>query len=234
MNNKSGFALVELLIALFIASLLGALLFSVQQQITNLSAGINAYVQLYEQAERINAIFLQDISGAFVPYWAPKQKKETSSAPMPIPDEKKKQEKEPEKPTEKKKEKKSILPKLFIIQKKDKQTMRSSFISNNPLSTYWGSNWGTPPVRVARIVYFLEPEKKVTGKTQTYRLKRQQGTELTFKSYADKKIPAYTLAENIRSFSIQAGVVETEDDQETIAWYKSWDSDEQQKKRIFT
>jgi prepilin-type N-terminal cleavage/methylation domain-containing protein len=65
--NKSGFTLVELLIATLIAGLLGSLLISAVYQVNRAVPIIDTRSDVYEKAAIVNAQLERDLSGVIAP-----------------------------------------------------------------------------------------------------------------------------------------------------------------------
>ena len=215
---KQGFALIELLIALFIASGIALLLTNALFQVYNTVGVVQDRTDGLTQAYLINDVVKKDIAGLCIPISVLEQEKE--------------EEKEKEKAkqpanqaisqappaAEQKKEKQKPLEKILYSVNKDNQLSLLTFITNNPQQTYWDKKVGKAVPFIARIVYRLEPDKRFSTRNKmVYRLMRQQGYALDFDEYKDEhKGPgrAYLLIDNIKSCTIEYTYFEQEDKKE--------------------
>lgn len=201
-NRYPGFSLIEVLIALAIASIIGVALFTTLTQMNSLTQ--NADTIMYEDG-RITLLHNQlkkDLSGAFVPTQAVEQ------------------------PLDKEKKNKKPLQKIFYGTNQEKGMLNTlTFITTNPLASY-----GSSKPRVARIMYRLIAEKE-SGNPPTYTLYRQQGNDLEYDSYKqdNKKNRSYMLAEDIKSVTIDYATYKKQEKKtgapEVVEIVKEWDSD---------
>ncbi len=211
-KNHQGFTLIELVIAIALSSIVALALYTgfwqTRRTVTNLLNIINDDMSLaviYHQLER-------DLMGAFIPDQGMPQKKEPAQAELQQTETKEAAEKK-EEPKAKAAEQKKLAEKKAAEQKEQRPLIKKvfyatgtpllqqlTFISHNPLTVYTDPRQATGTVRLVRIMYTLEPDKETPG---TYRLYRQESTELEAQKFADtKKIRRYELARNIQRISL--------------------------------
>lgn len=170
-----GFSLIEVLIALAIASIIGVALFTSITQMSRMSGRLDVIMHDDDRMAVIQHQLKKDLSGAFVPTQAVEQ------------------------PADKDKKNKKPLQKVFYSSLQEKNLNILTFITTNPLMSY-----GNARPRVARVVYKLVAEKE-KGTAPFYTLYRQQGNDLDFEAYKQEnaKNRAYPVAEHIKSLSVE-------------------------------
>lgn len=147
--NRSGFTIIELLVASMVASIVAVLLMQMLGLVNKVSMAADDRMTTDERAAVLLTQLERDLSGAFfIP-----QKKE---------DKDKKQ--DAEKADEKKEEK---ITKIFVG---DGHGSLLTFITNNPLPTYWDARVGKPKPAIARVVYKLVEDAKLKGSYNIMRL----------------------------------------------------------------
>ena len=199
---KQGFTLIEILIALVIASLLGMILFNTFFQSNRSIQIVDSVIDLNMRAVVLGNQLEKDISGAFVPR-GKKKKKES---------EEKSEQKEKEK---KKEEKQKPLKKIFYATQKNDMLDMLTFITSNSLSTYCSDQIGSARPKIARIMYKIEEDDDSEPANKSYRLMRKESPYLDFdKAEKDKKNYAYELAAGIKDLKLEYIAVETEKDTE--------------------
>ena len=209
--NKPGFSLIELMIAVGIASMLGVLLFAALDQIRKLVPVVDTLTQVYEAAALVNMQLERDLSGVAAPteFYA-RQKKE---AP-PEQQQQKKKEEESKKNEQAKKtaEVKPPAPppkpfeKLFYGTAKGGNFEQLTFITTNPLQVYWSAKAGAAKPRMARILYTLKEEKNTVPRSpKSYSLVRQESRHLNYEALnkEDTKAQEQILAQGIKSATIE-------------------------------
>jgi len=182
---KKGFILIELLIATLIAGMISILLLTALQQTNKFQSVIDNNIDIYTRATIFHHQLEKDIMGAFVPIQAYKQS--TSNE---------------------KTDKKPPLDHIFYSANRDKKFDILTFITTNPLVVYWGVKTSSTKPRIARVVYRLLSEDK---KKSSYKLLRQEGSELFFTHYKknNPKAPrSYQLINGIKDLSITYTIVE--------------------------
>src|SRR5579872_2246059 len=162
MMRRSGFMLIELLVALLISSILGALLFNAFIQTNRSMRTVDAITNLSSRSTTVRYVMERDLAGAFIPVEGLKKKKKAEQAPkLPVPAQPQAPKLAPEK-----KERKPITH-IFYGTNKDGMLDTLTFITNNPLR----SN-----VTIARVVYRLKPEQGADKRKPSYALFRQEDT----------------------------------------------------------
>lgn len=184
---KKGFVLLELLIALVIASMVGLALFS---GYTQTQRSVRVADSVMERSRTLSLIGRQmerDISGAFIPLRARID--------------------EATEKTEKKEEgdESESLTHVFASTNNGDLLSQITFITNNPLQVYWSDRAGGARPRIARVVYKLEPSAQQLHGTQSYTLKRYESSELDYTKFTQKmdtEIKGFALADNIKQLSV--------------------------------
>ncbi len=231
---RSGFTLLEVLIATAIASLLTTALFFSYDQINNVVRYVTDTTDLYESAILVEQQISKDISGAFIPVQAiedpepEKTKKNPADAKAMAG---RQEDGKTTEPLEKKESKKRVVLKdPFISKNAGKNLSMFTFITANPMRVYWGKKTGEPKPSIARIVYTLEANKESDKKSPRYELYRQEGKELELAPYTKKEssIQKYLIADNITACSLTFVVADEQGEQGKEGEKKG--KDEQQSK----
>lgn len=212
-----GFSLLEIIIALFISSILSIMLFSILNQtstLLNRVEGIAAtdipVITCYDRIER-------DITGAFIPSIGnpdaadkafTKQLKEAEEQ-----EEKKQEEQKDKKIPQTKTPIKQVslqdiqVKKVFVYEEKNNNLALCTFITCNPAIGY---NEAKP--RIARVIYTLERDHN----NKTYVLKRKESEKLGLKA-AEQEGREYTLLRNISSLRFELLAPQTTEKKEQSA-----------------
>jgi len=208
LSIKKGFTLVEILIAMAIASFVIGLLFNGIFQANNMMKKNDSRIDMTQRAALVLHQFQKDIMGSFVPLEAqPKEKKaettdskSTTTASNPS--------QQPKKTPSKKKKDTKPLTKIFYGTTKNKNLDLLTFITNNILEIYWSDRAGKARPKIARVVYRLVKDK---NEKDSYTLLRQESSKLDFDAFkldTTKKIRAYELISGIKELSVQYMVQE--------------------------
>lgn len=216
---KSGFTLLEFLLATAVAGLLSVFLLTSIWSVNRSVYLIDQATSMDERAALINSQIERSFSGAFIPVQAEQDKE---------PDAEKKESESSKQAAspEEKKDKKNLpsLKKIFIVETQEKKLSLLTCITNNPLVVYWGEQWGKAVPRIARVVYRLKPEKKIDKRSaDSYALVRQESEQLELNAL--DKVKGYEIAKGIKSFVVECGIVESEGDVITLKTVDRWDSD---------
>lgn len=202
---KSGFTLIELVVAITISSIIGILLFNVLNQSSRLLTRVDSIVTSDISIVTFYDRFEKDIMGAFIPVIGDlnraKKVLEQHESEARSHEIKKQEAKEGEsesKPLSPVTLKKIQVQKPFIYEKKDENLALFSFITCNPLQVYKQIK-----PRIARVVYTL---KSVPGEPKTYQLLRKESNQLGFD--VDKEARNFVLLRNIRSLKLKFLAVE--------------------------
>ncbi|BDC34077.1 hypothetical protein Noda2021_00350 [Candidatus Dependentiae bacterium Noda2021] len=201
---KSGFTLLEFLLATALAAMLSVFLLSSLWSINRYVYMIDDLTSLDEKAALLNTQLERSLSGAFIPVQAVNEQQPQPESPS------EKSTTSPSAP-EKKDQPKELLKKIFVSENKDKNLSFMTCITNNPLEVYWGEQWGRAVPRIARVIYRLEQEKLPTKqKNISYRLLLKEAYELDAGKFdSSSSIKSYTLVTGIKSCTIQFGYFKT-------------------------
>ncbi len=226
-----GFSLLELVITLFISSLLSLLLFNVLNQSTVLLRRIESItatdipvITCYDRLER-------DITGAFIPSIGDpdtgdkafaKQLKEAEEQEEKQQEEQKKQEAkkitQPKTPVKQVSLQDIQVKKVFVYEEKNNNLSLFTFITCNPAIGYHQVK-----PRMARVLYTLTYERD----SKTYTLKRTESEKLGLKS-AESDGRQYTLLRNIVSLRFEFLAPKTEEKKEQFSQETQNKSENQQ------
>lgn len=220
---KSGFTLIEIMIATLIASVLSISLFYSYSQTNRMVGFIDDYVEIFDAAILIDQRFSKDVSGAFIPVQAIRQKKDDKAKKEP--DKKKVDAKQPDvKKSEKEQNKAPVLKDPFISKNFENNLTMFSFITNNPVRSFWGKQSGGPKTNVARIVYTLEADKTAPKDKPKFTLYRQEGQDLNLSSYTNKEsqVERYAVAENVKACKILFIATDEHDKTTEVKEFTDW------------
>lgn len=107
---------------------------------------------------------------------------------------------------------------IFFATQKDKNTDVLTFITTNPLASFWSdSGAGKAKSRLARVVYRLESDK---DNPLLFKLMRQEGMDLDFKNYesgAKKVIRPLEVTRGIKDFSLRFMVEDEPEKKEEVS-----------------
>lgn len=213
---KHGFTIIELIIAMLIASIVSMMLLSALKQAGTFQASVDDFVHVAYRATIAQRQLNRDLAGAFIPVQAEKKEekaenKEDAGADIEKTDKEKKTKKADaatkEQKEGKEKEKKKPLEGVFVGGQANKKFSFITCITSNPMEVYWSKSTGQPKPRIGRIYYYLEPEK---DNKKSFTLWRQEGTDLELAPYQKKSPDAprgYPLISGIKTMSVEYGIV---------------------------
>lgn len=242
---KFGFSIIELLIAMAIASALSGTLFMLMRQSSTMTKTVDTVTDFSLRAEALVRVIERDISGSTIPLtymmqMIEKKQKQSKKTPQPTPTqgEANAQEQSDSQLAENKKDQKNELfgpeiTKIYAATGDAKKLIQLTFITNNTLQGYWSSSIGQAKPNIARISYILEQKKNDAGKL-LYTLKRKESPALEMGAFeADAKNSFYVVADNI-SFFVCSYITLSAAEDGTVESEKSfsWNSDELQKKEL--
>lgn len=219
-KNHSGFTLIEILIATFIAAILSGFVFGLVRQMSKATVMVDSSVDIYMRAALVQRVMEKDLSGVCVPFTALPQeepKKQpgaqgsggTGQTKPAAP-----QAQQPKAEGEGKEQKKAPeITKLFYAVGKGESINLMTFITNNPLQTYGATMGDNPKPRLARVVYRIKQRNDTKAEHPVYVLMRQESYELDFEKFKEGgTIPEFEVIDNVASFSCNFILLETEED----------------------
>ena len=188
---KSGFSLIELVIAMVISSFVVLSIYQVIDQVRRNTLRIEESVQYSDVVVRLDQEFTRTLSGMMVPgipLIADTKATDTVQTTTQVNAQKKS--------PEKKQTEESKTPPFFAEIKNDK-LVRLNCVTLNPLAVYDAIS-----PRPVRVEYRLE-EQQYEGNT-SHRLVRQELRDLSLKEQDElQKAPVYELLDNVTSFSVR-------------------------------
>lgn len=194
---KSGFSLIEILVAVAISSIVAWTLFFSFSQTQKSADLIEQMLSIDPKIMTLSNQFEKDITGVFVPkYWFPKEESKESDNKQ---SEKKEESKKDlnSKPGQRipvKKEEYKKIDKVFFSSNEQSNLKEITFITCNPLQTY--NNYKP---RIVRILYKLVPDEE---NKNSYKLLRKESLNLDFAKINEEKNIEYELASGIKSLSL--------------------------------
>lgn len=247
MNQKAGSFLLEVVVGTLIASMITGVLMNTLSHMTKMSALVDGMANQVLQLTMIQHQFERDVSGMCVVHQAIIEEKEEQ-----LQNKKQNGQNEDNQAIEKNQNKaksdvdktKQAVPRLkkvfFVALGQENQMQQISFITNNPLPSYWHGTVGNAKPLKVRVVYFLKPDPQHQG---SFILMRQESSNLLLDSFKDT-VTAYEIADHIASFSLMLSYdtiqkeekskdakspmqsVQSNKPKTTIATVAQWDSDE--------
>ena len=203
-THRGGFTLIELIIAISIAGVMSIVLFRSLFQI-NMSTTLSDRVMSFdEKAERLVQLFDHDLAGAttLIDNEPPKEELATDMKQTPTAGGQQPSKKEDKEKKEPEKKPKKIITKLFNSTNAGERLDTVTFVSNNPMTSYWISQHGTesagkPKPNLVRITYILkeDPENK-----DSFILKRQESVPLDWEKRSGK---IYDVMTGIKNISVE-------------------------------
>lgn len=187
---KSGFSLIEVLIAATVASLLTIALFLSWGQIQKSAVKVDNTMSLTDRALLLQRQCEQDFMGICLPISRPytKPEKEESAAPAAADD---------------KKEKPKVVERVFYATTQTGDNLETlTFLTNNPMQVYWSDRAGGARPRIARVQYTLKKDESKKGKTVSYTLYRQEKYTLDLDDFNKEG------KDGVRSYALITGIKE--------------------------
>jgi hypothetical protein len=198
---KQGFVLIEVLLALVIALMMGGILINVLYQGTRAFKTVNSLIDNRERWVIGSQIIMRDLAGACIPLQVQLQTKQ------PQAQKKSEQPEQQEEPSVLEKQSSpKPLTKLFASDTKDGMLSTLTFITNNPLPVYDRGDTGIIKPKIVRVTYTVKLDKESEKTKPTYTLYREEtvtleessGAEATGKSSAK----SYVILTNIKSIMV--------------------------------
>jgi hypothetical protein len=222
--TRSGFTLIEFILALLFSAIILTTLFTSFFQLTRSTSIAEDVIDVDTRIAVITHQLEKDLSGCFVPIQAlmqePKKEEKKAEEAEAVKKEKAQEKKKAEEAgKEKEKEKVKIkqLKDVFYSANKNEFLNELTFITNNPMRVYEHAKNAFVKPRIVRVVYRLIPHKE---KKDIFILLRQEGAELDFGAYKKEgKIRSYEIADNIKSIKIEFKIpkIEEKEKKETEA-----------------
>lgn len=192
---KSGFVLLEILIAIALGAMIGAAIFTSFFQVNRAYNMAEQVIAFDDRAVLVQHQIERDVSGAFIPYIFLSQREttttthETVTTPTKI--------KTTETTEKEKKKKEGPLEKAFYAEQRDGNLGLLSCVTSNPLPSY-----DSAKPRVARVTYQLVPEQ-MRGQKPSYRLFRDEQENISFVQPQAESPGRYELVRGIKSMTVQ-------------------------------
>lgn len=197
---KSGFSLIEVIIATMLASMLSITLFLSWNQVQRVVSRADDSMGIFDRFMTIQRQFEHDFTGMCLPISRPyikQEEKEEAAKPAPTVT--------LEAPKEaQKKEKPKQVERVFYAKNKGDLFESLTCLTNNPMQIYWSDRAGSARPRIARIQYRLEQDPK-TEKKPSYTLYRQEAHTLDddrFGKEHAKAVRSYAVANNIKELKL--------------------------------
>lgn len=214
-SNRSGFTLVELMVAITITGFMAYALVQIYSSIQRASSYISTVIEEDTGLGIIDSQFEKDINGIFVPVnIVPTQQK-------------KEEQKKPQAPGQKQQPKFSYEPEknaLVSVNEGDRLD-KVSFITNNPLQVY-----GQSIPKIVRVEYSLEPDEDGVS----FNLFRKQSEKYGLDGFKEADPRGYKLLGDIKSMKVDYFAIKKpdEEEQKKQAAEKKEEDDEPERKRI--
>jgi hypothetical protein len=195
---KPGFMLIELIVASLVASMVAVLLLAALSQSNRFQMIDDNMIDISTRVAVISNQLEKDIMGAFIcassfvktPEDKQKDGKESSGEDKKAPSSSAKATADTSKDV---KETPKPIEKIFYSANKNGQLDTLTFVTNNPLVVYVGTDVGVVKPKVVRVQYTLKPE---ADKKDSYALFRQESMELDLEKY--KNVTAYEVIGGIK------------------------------------
>jgi len=218
---KSGFTLIELVLVLFIGSMLSTSLYMSFSLISKMVQRGNAQVRSDVGFGLVSNQLEKDLMGAFLPIMSTAAPDKPTEATAKESTEQAAKKTAPAKPATNKLERA-----FYCTVGADGNFGVLSFVTNNPLQVYSAERSGAEKPRVARVSYKLVPEKD----KKTFALMRYESFELEYKAFESSTIRGYEIAQSIQSCKIELNYVPIEQNAPSGEDKKGTDKKTEQKK----
>jgi type II secretory pathway component PulJ len=193
-----GMTIIELMLGLFLSSLIASTLFLVFSQLNRVAVVGETIMDIDTRIGIIGNQWEKDLMGAFIPLQYSMTQTSTAQILQEAPSH----------------------DVFHFVRNKNTQEMVISWISNNPLRVYEKSGMSSKPLSV-RIVYRLTPDK---NDSRNLMLTRQEGSDLSLKAYAlnaNPSIKPYVLAQGIKECSLSCKVFKLEEKKDKQGAYET-------------
>jgi len=204
MMARHGFTLIELLVAIAISAMMSVLLFQALFQAGTAVEVCDSFMDLTTRAAQVRQLLERDISGAttLIDNEPPQETDMTQTGTKTIGDKTIKDAPTAQKQESGEKKEKQIIKKLFFSSTGSGGLGTLTFITNNPLMSFWSSHKGAkgtgkPKPYLARVTYTLEEDKASPG---SFRLLRQESSVL---DYEKRNGRTYEVVDGIKSIGVK-------------------------------
>jgi prepilin-type N-terminal cleavage/methylation domain-containing protein len=172
---KPGFTLIEIILATALAAMISTALIVMLGQMNTTLVRVDRVSDVHMRAAILQNQMERDLAGAF----APADFSATTTTGETKPGSPKK------------------IEKIFWA---DNTLETLTFITNNPLQSYWGERSGKPQPKIVRVIYRLIPDEKHKNR---YVLMRQESSDLYATDFQANSVNAYPMIEGIKSVELE-------------------------------
>lgn len=227
-TSRPAFILLEIIIGIAIASMIGVALMNTFFQSNSMVQALDDIFLRDRRTSIMNHVIEKDVSGIFIPAHIPVKEKNAVSKPQKST--KPKTEAEIKAESEKKKvEAEKKLDKVFYAVHGGASDLKTlSFITTSIVGGY-----GLARPRIGRVVYRLEEVKgEKNPKKAAYTLLRQESENLDYQAFKQdipNPIRSFAIVDNIKKMSCEYGVYEKKDGKKELKILKEWLADDKKK-----
>lgn len=201
--TRQGFTLIELLVSIAISAMMATLLFQALFQAGVAVDAGDSLMDLSTKTAQVQQLLERDLSAAttLVDNEPPQETDMTKTTTKTVGNKTIKEEKGAKDEPEGKKEK-QIIKKLFFSSTGPGGLGTLTFVTNNPLMSFWSSRQGAsgkgkPKPYLARVTYTVEEDKASPG---SYRLLRQESSILDYEKRSGR---SYEVVDGIKSIAVK-------------------------------
>jgi len=203
---RAGFTLIEMLLAVVVVSLLTGLLFTVLFQTNRAVRTVDTIVDGHSKAILVQQLMVRDLAGAYIPVQYVWQQQEEKARQKQIEEQKKKEQKATNALATQTNEKPPApvprLTKVFYGDARDTMMHELTFITTNPLPSYWDGKVGKAKPRIARVTYRLQQDEQRAREKPVYTLMREESFDLMYQERNSERKHAYPVVHGIRTMSV--------------------------------
>lgn len=185
---KSGFSLIEVLVASAVASMLTIALFLSWGQVQKSVIKVDNTISINDRILLLQRQFEQDFMGICLPISRPYTKPEKEEAVAPAAGDEKKP---------------KVVERVFYATTQTGDNLETlTFLTNNPMQVYWSDRAGGVRPRIARVQYTLKKDETKKEKTVSYTLYRQEKYTLDLDDFTKEG------KDGVRSYALISGIKE--------------------------
>jgi prepilin-type N-terminal cleavage/methylation domain-containing protein len=211
---RHGFTIIEMLLSVVIVSLLTGLLFTILFQTNRAVRTVDRIVDGHSKVIFVNQLMMHDLAGAYIPlHYIWQQREEKASQSKTNAQEKKQEEaakSAAEQSTAQNKAQIPRLTKIFYGDAHDAMMRELTFITTNPLPSYWDGKIGKPKPRIVRVTYRLQQDEQRARERPLYILVREESFDLMYPEQViqnQERKHAYEVLHGIRRMSATYSVM---------------------------